>query len=89
VPKGIRINVVAPGPYWTPLQVSGAQKPDKLPNRVRGRRRHEASECNGGSPGAVQARDGRLWFPTMRGVVSAIRLDALGCFWTITWAFYL
>jgi NAD(P)-dependent dehydrogenase (short-subunit alcohol dehydrogenase family) len=30
-PKGIRINAVAPGPYWTPLQVSGGQKPDKLP----------------------------------------------------------
>jgi NAD(P)-dependent dehydrogenase (short-subunit alcohol dehydrogenase family) len=30
-PQGIRINAVAPGPYWTPLQVSGGQKPDKLP----------------------------------------------------------
>jgi NAD(P)-dependent dehydrogenase (short-subunit alcohol dehydrogenase family) len=30
-PKGIRINAVAPGAYWTPLQVSGGQKPDKLP----------------------------------------------------------
>ena len=28
------------------------------------------SECNGGNPGAVQARDGRLWVPTMRGVVA-------------------
>ena len=28
------------------------------------------SECNSGSPGAVRARDGRLWFPTMRGVVA-------------------
>ena len=28
------------------------------------------SECNGGSPGAVKTRDGRLWFPTMRGVVA-------------------
>ena len=28
------------------------------------------SECNAGSPGAVQTRDGRLWFPTMRGVVA-------------------
>lgn len=35
------------------------------------------SECNGGSPGAVQARDGRLWFPTMRGVV-AIDPNAIG-----------
>lgn len=30
-PKGIRINAVAPGPYWTPLQPSGGQLPEKLP----------------------------------------------------------
>ncbi|AEL06204.1 SDR family oxidoreductase [Xanthomonas campestris pv. raphani] len=29
-PKGIRVNAVAPGPYWTPLQPSGGQFPDKL-----------------------------------------------------------
>lgn len=29
--KGIRINVVAPGPVWTPLQVSGGQPQEKLP----------------------------------------------------------
>ncbi|WP_432711891.1 SDR family oxidoreductase [Pedobacter sp.] len=29
-PKGIRVNGVAPGPIWTPLQVSGGAKPDKL-----------------------------------------------------------
>ncbi|HKX43170.1 MAG TPA: SDR family oxidoreductase [Burkholderiaceae bacterium] len=29
-PMGIRVNAVAPGPYWTPLQPSGGQKPDKL-----------------------------------------------------------
>ena len=29
--KGIRVNVVAPGPVWTPLQVVGGQPPDKLP----------------------------------------------------------
>ncbi len=28
--KGIRVNAVAPGPYWTPLQPSGGQKPGKL-----------------------------------------------------------
>jgi NAD(P)-dependent dehydrogenase (short-subunit alcohol dehydrogenase family) len=28
--QGIRVNAVAPGPYWTPLQQSGGQKPDKL-----------------------------------------------------------
>jgi NAD(P)-dependent dehydrogenase (short-subunit alcohol dehydrogenase family) len=27
--KGIRVNGVAPGPVWTPLQVSGGAKPDK------------------------------------------------------------
>jgi len=30
-PKGIRVNVVAPGPVWTPLQVSGGQPTDKVP----------------------------------------------------------
>jgi NAD(P)-dependent dehydrogenase (short-subunit alcohol dehydrogenase family) len=29
--QGIRVNAVAPGPYWTPLQSSGGQIPDKLP----------------------------------------------------------
>jgi NAD(P)-dependent dehydrogenase (short-subunit alcohol dehydrogenase family) len=28
-PKGIRVNGVAPGPVWTPLQVSGGAFPDK------------------------------------------------------------
>jgi NAD(P)-dependent dehydrogenase (short-subunit alcohol dehydrogenase family) len=28
--KGIRVNAVAPGPVWTPLQVSGGQFQDKL-----------------------------------------------------------
>ncbi|MCC7271649.1 MAG: SDR family oxidoreductase [Alphaproteobacteria bacterium] len=29
--KGIRVNAVAPGPFWTALQVSGGQLPDRLP----------------------------------------------------------
>ena len=29
-PKGIRVNGVAPGPIWTPLQVSGGASPEKL-----------------------------------------------------------
>jgi hypothetical protein len=30
-PRGIRINAVAPGPFWTPLQVSAGQPKDALP----------------------------------------------------------
>lgn len=29
--KGIRVNSVAPGPIWTPIQVSGGQEQEKLP----------------------------------------------------------
>ena len=29
-PKGIRVNVVAPGPVWTPLQTAGGQPVEKL-----------------------------------------------------------
>jgi NAD(P)-dependent dehydrogenase (short-subunit alcohol dehydrogenase family) len=30
--KGIRVNAVAPGPVWTPLQVAGGQPEEKLPS---------------------------------------------------------
>jgi NAD(P)-dependent dehydrogenase (short-subunit alcohol dehydrogenase family) len=30
IPKGIRVNGVAPGPIWTPLQPSGGQSMEKL-----------------------------------------------------------
>ena len=32
VDKGIRVNAVAPGPFWTPLQPSGGQTQDKIEN---------------------------------------------------------
>jgi NAD(P)-dependent dehydrogenase (short-subunit alcohol dehydrogenase family) len=28
-PRGIRVNAVCPGPFWTPLQISGGQTPEK------------------------------------------------------------
>jgi NAD(P)-dependent dehydrogenase (short-subunit alcohol dehydrogenase family) len=31
VEKGIRVNGVAPGPIWTPLNPSGGQPPEKIP----------------------------------------------------------
>jgi NAD(P)-dependent dehydrogenase (short-subunit alcohol dehydrogenase family) len=31
-PKGIRVNGVAPGPIWTPLQVTGGAQPQKYVN---------------------------------------------------------
>jgi NAD(P)-dependent dehydrogenase (short-subunit alcohol dehydrogenase family) len=31
VDKGIRVNAVAPGPIWTPLNPFGGQDPEKIP----------------------------------------------------------
>ncbi len=37
-PKGIRVNGVAPGPIWTPLQVSGGASQEKVSSSAAGRR---------------------------------------------------
>jgi NAD(P)-dependent dehydrogenase (short-subunit alcohol dehydrogenase family) len=42
-PKGIRVNGVAPGPVWTPLQVSGGASQEKL--------KHFGSQTPLGRPG--------------------------------------
>jgi NAD(P)-dependent dehydrogenase (short-subunit alcohol dehydrogenase family) len=42
-PKGIRVNGVAPGPIWTPLQVSGGASQEKL--------KHFGSQTPLGRPG--------------------------------------
>ena len=30
IQKGVRVNAIAPGPFWTPLQLSGGQTQDKV-----------------------------------------------------------
>jgi len=56
-PKGIRVNAVAPGPIWTPLQVSGGasmekagkvRQPDAVgPRRSAGRARLDLRAAGG------------------------------------------
>lgn len=48
LPKGIRVNVVAPGPFWTALQVTGGQPADKIPefgSEVPMKRPGQPAEC--------------------------------------------
>jgi NAD(P)-dependent dehydrogenase (short-subunit alcohol dehydrogenase family) len=48
LPKGIRVNVVAPGPFWTPLQTSGGQTQDvvqKFGSEVPMKRPGQPAEC--------------------------------------------
>ncbi len=48
LPKGIRVNIVAPGPFWTPLQTSGGQTQDVIKhfgNEVPMKRPGQPAEC--------------------------------------------
>lgn len=48
LPKGIRVNAVAPGPFWTPLQPSGGQPQDaieKFGSEVPMKRPGQPAEC--------------------------------------------
>ncbi|MGJ3629502.1 SDR family oxidoreductase [Sphingomonas sp. MMS24-JH45] len=56
--QGIRVNAVAPGPFWTPLQVSGGATPEKqrtfgqsAPMGPRAARRDRRAVRGGGRPG--------------------------------------
>jgi len=73
--KGIRVNGVAPGPVWTPLQVSGGASPEKLqkfgvPNTFRAARHARRARRNlravGRQCGELRYR-ANLWIFGRRG----------------------
>ena len=59
IDKGIRVNAVAPGPIWTPLNPFGGQKPEDIPEF--------GKDTPMGRPGPAQRGRAVLPVPRLRG----------------------
>ncbi len=62
--RQIRVNAVAPGPFWTPLQPSGGQDPQKLPQFGRRLRAGPSWPASGDRTALCAAGIGRATYTT-------------------------